>query len=323
MWKQILRNSFELPEQLPSSLGIDKAEIEKVSRVYPMRVNPYYFGLIEDKNDPIYRQCIPDAAELEDLDGPEDPLAEEADSPVPGLVHRYPDRVLFLVSNECAMYCRFCTRKRKVGRQDSCYPRVTEDTISQGLRYIAEHEEVRDVLLSGGDPLLLSDERLDAILSRLRAFPHVEIIRIGSRVPVTLPQRVTPSLCRTLQRHHPLFMNTHFNHPREVTEESKRACVMLADHGIPMGNQSVLLHGVNDDPLVMRELYQKLLRIRVKPYYLFQADLTRGTKHFRTDVAKGLEIIEACAAGLPALPCPSTLSMHPTAAARYPCCLST
>jgi len=266
------------------------ASIIRVASLYPMRVNPYYLSLIKKKGDPVWKQCIPDEKELHDQEGLPDPLEEEHQSPVPGLVHRYPDRVLFLVSNQCSMYCRFCTRKRRVGHPDMEIP---TQQIMKGIEYIKHHKEVRDVIISGGDPLMLTDEKLEFILKNLRAIKHVEIIRIGTRMPCALPQRITKKLCKMLKKYHPLYINTHFNHPQEITPESMKACQMLADAGIPLGNQSVLLKGVNDDPKVMKELVQKLLLMRVKPYYIYQADLVKGTNHFRTDVSKGLEIIHS------------------------------
>jgi lysine 2,3-aminomutase len=227
---------------------------------------------------------------LKDEQGIPDPLCEERDSPVPGLVHRYPDRVLLLVSNTCSMYCRFCTRKRKVGDP---FKRVTKEQIMGGIEYIKQHPEVRDVIMSGGDPLMQSDSFIEFILKELRAIPHVEIIRIGTRVPCALPQRVTPELCNMLKKYHPLYVNVHFNHPHEINEDSRKACEMLADAGIPLGNQSVLLKGVNDDPEVMKKLMHELLRMRVKPYYIYMPDLVQGTAHFRPKLEKGLEIIKA------------------------------
>jgi lysine 2,3-aminomutase len=220
--------------------------------------------------------------------GVADPLAEDHDSPVPSIVHRYPDRCLFLVSHSCASYCRFCTRKRKVGDASKISPRAIED----GLEYIKAHDEIRDVIVSGGDPFMLSDSRLEWILTRLRAIPHLEILRIGTRVPCFLPQRVTPKLAGMLRKFHPLFVNVHFNHPDELTPEANQALGLLADAGIPLGCQTVLLKGVNDDPLVMRRLMQKLLMARVKPYYIYQTDYVSGTEHLRTTVEKGLEVME-------------------------------
>jgi lysine 2,3-aminomutase len=289
-WQKLFQASITRPGNLPGRFGIDPRPLEAVADRYPMRVNPYYLSLIQTVGDPIWRQAVPAEDELQDRVCPADPLDEENQSPVPNLVHRYPDRVLFLVSPECAMYCRFCTRKRKVGGEHMA---ISRQTIEEGIRYIASRPEIRDVILSGGDPLLLDDERLEWILKALRAIPTVEIIRIGTRIPVVLPQRITPALARLLRRYSPLYINTHFNHPDEITDIAAKACARLADAGIPLGNQSVLLRGVNDDPLVMRRLMQKLLTIRVKPYYIYQADMVQGTNHFRTSVEEGLEIIRA------------------------------
>ena len=227
--------------------------------------------------------------ELEDDLQLEDPLHEESLSPVPGLIHRYPDRVVWVISSVCAVYCRFCMRKRQVG--SACAAAGT-GLMDAAFHYITEHAEIRDVILSGGDPLLLEDDVLDTILSRLRGIPHIDIIRIGTRTPVTLPSRITPRLCRMLKMHHPLYINTHFNHPLEITDESATACARLADAGIPLGNQAVLLKGVNDSPAVMTELMQLLLKARVKPYYIHQMDLVKGTGHFRTKIEAGIEIME-------------------------------
>lgn len=276
------------PAQLAGLPGVDIAEVERVHDVFPLRISRHYLSLIEEPGDPIWLQAVPDIRELSD-DGDTDPLDEESDSPVPYLTHRYPDRVLLRVSDRCAMHCRFCTRRWRIANPDP----IPEQIIRDAIDYIRAHREVRDVIVSGGDPLMLTNDELEGILTALRAIPHVEIIRIGSRVPVTLPERVTPELCAMLRRFHPLYLNTHFNHPREVTPESTQACALLADAGIPLGNQSVLLKGVNDDPLVMRQLVQRLLAIRVRPYYLYQMDLVKGTAHFRTPVATGLDIIGA------------------------------
>ncbi len=287
LWKQILSQSLTTTEDLSAFFEIDETALIKVTDRYPMRINPYYLSLIKKKDDPIYKQCIPDTREISDKKGMHDPLNEEALSPVFGLTHRYPDRVLFLISSQCAMYCRFCNRKRKVGRSSM----VTKKSIKEGLSYIKGHKKIRDVLLSGGDPLLLENRKLNSILTELRAINHVEIIRIGTRVPCTLPQRITHNLTKMLKRFHPLYIHTHFNHPDEITQEATLACERLADAGIPMGCQIVLLKGVNDDLTTMKNLVQKLLTIRVRPYYLFQADLTKGTSHFWTPINRGLEIV--------------------------------
>ncbi len=259
-----------------------------VSARYPVRLTDYYAGLIKQPDDAIWKQCMPDARELEDHSQCPDPLDEKALSPVPGLIHRYPDRVVMLVSNRCPVYCRFCMRKRLVGSGDAP---MGEDALLTALEYIAAHPTIHDVILSGGDPLMLDDESLSKVLTGLRAIPHVAVIRIGTRVPVTLPSRITTDLCTLLKKFHPLYINTHFNHPEEITADSAAACTLLADAGIPLGNQTVLLKGVNDSVEIMRDLMTGLLALRVKPYYLHQMDLVQGTAHFRTPVRTGLEII--------------------------------
>jgi lysine 2,3-aminomutase len=288
-WRRILSGSLTRPEAFSSVFGIDEAPLHRVMSRYPARINPYYLSLIKEKEDGLYRQAVPDLREITEERGFEDPLDEEGLSPIPGLTHKYPDRVLFLVSGRCAMYCRFCNRKRKVGRASM----VTRETIREGIQYIRKTPQIRDVLLSGGDPLLLENRTLDRILGELRAMSHVEIIRIGTRVPCTLPQRITPQLVKMLKGHHPLYINTHFNHPAEVTTDAALACSRLAEAGIPLGCQTVLLKGINDDPLLMKILMQRLLFIRVRPYYLFQADRARGTAHFWTPLKRGLKIIES------------------------------
>jgi lysine 2,3-aminomutase len=289
-WQKSLEAAIDSPEELAACFAIDPAPLKEVAAQYPMRITPYYLGLIEEVGDPVWRQCVPDPLELADYKQLPDPLDEERLSPVPGVIHRYPDRVVWLVSSACAVYCRFCMRKRSVGCAG--IP-AGPDAWSAALGYIAANHQIRDVIISGGDPLLLEDDILEGILTRLRKIPHVEIIRIGSRVPVTLPERITPRLCRMLKSLNPLYVNTHFNHPREITPESSRACARLADAGIPLGNQTVLLAGINDDPAVIRRLMQLLLTIRVRPYYIHQMDLVRGTCHFRTSVERGLKIMEA------------------------------
>jgi len=287
-WQKSLASAITSTDELAERFGIDPAPLKAVTARYPLRITSHYLSLIEGPGDPIWRQCVPDPAELED-DQSSDPLCEEDLSPVPGVIHRYPDRVVWLVSNSCAVYCRFCMRKRQVG----CGTIDPASGREAALAYIAATPAIRDVILSGGDPLLLADDELADLLGRLRNIPHVEIIRIGTRVPVTLPNRITPALCRMLKRFHPLYINTHFNHPREITPESAQSCAMLADSGIQLGNQTVLLKGVNDDPSVMRELMTGLLKIRVRPYYIHQMDLVRGTGHFRTSVECGIGIMEA------------------------------
>jgi lysine 2,3-aminomutase len=289
-WKQILEQSVTTPEEINRKFKVNVESLKAVASEYPMRISKYYFDLIEEAGDPIWKQCVPSPLELQDHYGFKDPLNEEGQTLTTGLIHRYPDRVLMCVSNKCATYCRFCTRKRRVGDPVINYSR---DDLLKEVQYIKKTPTVRDVLLSGGDPFTLSDEEIEPLLKKLRAIPHVEILRIGSRVPCTLPQRITPKLCTMLSKYHPLFVNIHFNHPREITEESERACGLLADAGIPLGSQTVLLKGVNDDPEVMKSLVQKLLKIRVRPYYLFQMDLVRGTYHFRTRVETGIKIMES------------------------------
>ncbi len=287
-WQQMLKNSLTDPEVIAKRFNLNSKELEKIAKEFKIRVTPYYASLIKEKGDAIYKQVIPDPRELAENSGVSDPLSEDHDSPVPSIVHRYPDRVLFLVSHSCASYCRFCTRKRKVGDSTKINPRYIED----GLEYIRQHKEIRDVIISGGDPLMLSDNKLEYILKSLRAIPHLEILRIGSRVPCFLPQRITPKLTEMLKRYHPLWMNVHFNHPDELTAEAQKALALLADAGIPLGCQTVLLKGVNDDPAVMKRLMQKLVASRVRPYYIYQADYVTGTEYLRTRVEKGLEIMQ-------------------------------
>jgi lysine 2,3-aminomutase len=288
-WQSLLKKSLTRPHQLSIDFDIETDDLSRVVDTYPMRINPYYLGLINHPNDPIWRQAVPDKLELNDPVCMVDPLNEENLSPVPNLVHKYPDRALFLVHNQCAVYCRFCTRKRKVGTKGMV---VNDETRKAGLEYLRKTPKIRDVLLSGGDPLLLNDARLKNLLDELRAIKSIEIIRIGSRVPCTFPMRVTKKLASLLKRYQPLYINTHFNHPDEITPESATACNRLADAGIPLGSQTVLLKGVNDSPEIIKELMQKLLLIRVKPYYLFQTDMTQGTNHFRTSIEQGLEIMQ-------------------------------
>ena len=294
-WMWQLRNRITGVSELESVIALTEEEKQGVMSCLKnlrMAVTPYYASLIdpEDLNCPIRRQAVPTVRELDKGVGEiSDPLAEDQDSPVPGLTHRYPDRVLLLLTDQCAMYCRHCTRRRLAGQKDNMF---SMKQIEKGIRYISQTPTVRDVVLSGGDPLTMSDERLEEILSKLRSIKHVEIIRIGTRTPVVLPQRITPDLVRMLKKYHPLWINTHFNHPRELTPEAREACARLADAGIPLGNQSVLLKGVNDDPHLLKKLFQELLTLRVRPYYLYQCDLSPGLEHFRTPVAQGIEIME-------------------------------
>jgi lysine 2,3-aminomutase len=295
-WRWQMRNRISTTEALARVVELEPAELEAVERAlkqFRFAITPYYASLIDrdDPECPIRRQAVPSAAEATSSEWDiVDPLNEDGDSVAPGMTHRYPDRVLWVVVQECAVLCRHCTRKRKVG--DELRP-LPDHLLDGGLQYLRQHPEVRDVLISGGDPLLLSDERLDRILTRIRTeVPSVEIVRIGTRVPVTMPQRITPELVEMLARHHPLYVNTHFNVPKEFTPESKAALARLADAGIPLGNQSVLLAGVNDCWALMRELVYRLTANRVRPYYIYQCDLAPGLEHFRTTVAKGIEIME-------------------------------
>ena len=262
--------------------------MDLVAMRYPVRLTNYYADLIKRPGDAIWKQCMPDVRELEDHYQSPDPLDESALSPIPCLIHRYPDRAVLLVSNRCPVYCRFCMRKRLVGGGDAP---MSDDDLQNALNYIAANSSIHDIILSGGDPLMLDDESLLKILTGLRKIPHVAIIRIGTRMPVTLPERITPQLCTLLKKYHPLYINTHFNHPDEITEASSKACALLADAGIQLGNQTVLLRGVNDSIDTMQRLNTGLLAIRVRPYYLHQMDLVQGTAHFRTSVSTGLEII--------------------------------
>lgn len=298
-WKWQVKNTIRKIDTVEKILGIKfseekKIEIEKTIEKFPMAISPYYLSLVDSdnfENDPIFKQCFPNIKELTlsscDM---KDPLHEDTDSPVPGITHRYPDRVLFLVSNVCAMYCRHCTRKRRVGDIDSIPSR---DVLLKGIEYIKNTPVIRDVLLSGGDPFLLPDETIDWVLGELSKIPHVEVIRIGTRTPVVLPFRITDNLIDILKKYDNIWINTHYNHPKEMTKTSSAALKKLAMAGIPLGNQSVLLRDVNDCPRIMKKLVHKLVANRVRPYYLYQCDLSEGLEHFRTNVGKGIEIMES------------------------------
>ncbi|MDF2685952.1 MAG: kamA [Clostridia bacterium] len=293
-WKWQFAHRITNTEALAKVIDLseqDKADITECLEHFRMAITPYYASLIKtsDKNDPIRRQAVPSIDETYSCDNDlSDPLNEEGDSPVSHIVHRYPDRVLFLVTFKCAMYCRHCTRRRVVGEEDKI---ITEKELKPALDYIRSHTEIRDVLISGGDPLVMSTEKLEHIISGLRCIPHVDIIRIGTRVPVVMPMRITPELVDMLKKYQPIWINTHFNHPNEITPDSERACAAIIDAGIPLGNQSVLLRGINDNAEVMKELLLKLVHMRVRPYYLYQCDLSRGISHFRTDVETGIDIM--------------------------------
>ncbi len=293
IWQQ--QNRVKNLEQLSKVIKVtedEKTAYEGSVEMFNMSITPYYASLMDpdDPDCPIRLQAVPKMGELyispNDL---EDPLGEEKDMPVPGITHRYPDRVLFYTTHNCAMYCRFCTRKRKVSDPSSA---AQTKQLDMGLEYIRTHPEIRDVVISGGDPLSNSDDRLDYILGSLRAMPHIEMFRLGTRNLVTLPQRINGDFIRMIRQHHPVFVNTHFNHPKECTREAMDACRRLADAGVAISNQMVLLKGINDDPKIVKSLNHKLLMMRVRPYYIYQCDLAQGISHFRTPVAKGIEIIE-------------------------------
>jgi lysine 2,3-aminomutase len=292
-WQQILKNqSVATLAQLAERFGTEHIDVEALGEAFDrfqMRITPAALDLIKTPGDAMWRQYVPTTDELDVVDGIADSLDEDADSPVPNITHRYPDRALFLVSPVCASYCRFCTRRRKVGDPE----KIPLNQYDSAFAYLREHTEIRDVILSGGDPMMLSDRRLEHIFQQLRAIPHIEIIRIGSRITAHLPERITPEFCEMVQKYHPVFMNTHFNHPDELTPAAVAALDRLSRAGIPLGCQTVLLKGVNDDPVVMKALMHALLKARVRPYYIYMADQVAGGEHFRTTVQKGLEIIEA------------------------------
>jgi lysine 2,3-aminomutase len=292
-WQRLLHeSSLRTLQHLVDKFGAehfpDLGRLQQAVDNFEFRISPAMAELIREPGDPIWRQYVPDLQELDIVDGVMDSLGEEADSPVPNITHRYPDRALFLVSPVCASYCRFCTRRRKVGDPE----KISMSQFESAFRYLEEHAEIRDVIMSGGDPLLLSDRRLEGIIARLRKIKHLEVIRIGSRVPCHLPERITPELCSMLRKYHPIYINTHFNHPDELTPAAVKGLGMLADAGIPLGCQTVLLRGVNDDVDVMKRLMQKLLVARVRPYYIYMCDNVAGVEHFKTTVEKGLEIVE-------------------------------
>ena len=298
-WKWQLKNSIKTIDKFELLTGIkfpeeEKNQLKATLERFPLSVTPYYLSLIDNENyqnDPVFKQAFASVDELMVLKTDlEDPLSEDSDSPVDGITHRYPDRVLFHVSNVCSMYCRHCTRKRKVGDVDSI---PSKAQLEKGIEYIKNTPQIRDVLLSGGDPFMLSDNYLDWLLTEITAIPHVEIVRIGTRMPVVLPYRITDNLIEVLKKHQPVWINTHFNHPREITASSKEALAKLANAGFPLGNQSVLLANVNDCPRIMKTLVHKLVQNRVRPYYMYQCDLSEGLSHFRTPVGKGIEIMES------------------------------
>jgi len=294
-WTWQVRNRVETLDQLKALMTLTEEEEEGVKKslaTLRMAITPYYMSLIDPNNPncPVRKQAIPTGAEVHQAEADLlDPLHEDEDSPTPGLTHRYPDRVLFLITDMCSMYCRHCTRRRFAGQKDAETP---SERIQKAIDYIAATPQVRDVVLSGGDALMISDKMLESIISRLRDIPHVEIIRIGSRTPVVCPQRITDGLVNMLKKYHPIWLNTHFNHPDEITPEATEACAKLANVGVPLGNQSVLLAGINDSTKIMKDLMHGLVKMRVRPYYIYQCDLSMGLEHFRTPVSKGIEIIE-------------------------------
>lgn len=292
-WRWQVRNRIKSIEHLSSIFGCPApSDAALAASRFPMAITPYYSSLIRkfDESDPVYLMSVPSGKEL--VDPPflgDDPLNEEGDSPVEGLVHRYGDRALIVSTSICSMYCRHCTRKRVTGQKEHC---SGETDVDRWVSYLRLHPEVKDVIVSGGDPFTMETPKLDRLLTAIRSVGTVEVIRVGTRTPVVLPMRIDQELVSMLRSHHPVWVNTHFNHPNEVTADARRACEMIADAGIPLGNQSVLLKGVNDDPRVMEELCRTLVRMRVRPYYLFQCDLVRGVEHFRTPISTGLAIME-------------------------------
>jgi len=291
-WQKILHESIDSLDKLADRFGRDVVDVDALKPAFDnfqMRITPSALAQIKEVGDPMWNQYVPTVQELDIIDGVIDSLDEDGDSPVPNITHRYPDRALFLVSPVCASYCRFCTRRRKVGDPE----KIPLNQYDSAFAYLAAHSEIRDVILSGGDPMMLSDRRLEYIFQRLREIPHIEIIRIGSRITSHLPERITPEFCAMVRKYHPVYMNTHFNHPSELTPAAVAALARLADAGVPLGCQTVLLRGVNDDPQIMKELMQKLLKARVRPYYIYMADQVAGGEHFRTQVEKGLEIVKA------------------------------
>ena len=291
-WQKILHESIDTLDKLANRFGHDAIDVDALKPAFEnfqMRITPAALAQIKEVGDPMWNQYVPTVQELDIVDGVIDSLDEDGDSPVPNITHRYPDRALFLVSPVCASYCRFCTRRRKVGDPE----KIPLNQYDSAFAYLAAHTEIRDVILSGGDPMMLSDRRLEYIFQRLRAIPHIEIIRIGSRITSHLPERITPEFCEMVRKYHPVYMNTHFNHPSELTPDAVAALARLADAGVPLGCQTVLLKGVNDDPQIMKDLMQKLLKARVRPYYIYMADQVAGGEHFRTQVEKGLEIVKA------------------------------
>ncbi|KFZ27486.1 MAG: L-lysine 2,3-aminomutase [Candidatus Izimaplasma bacterium HR2] len=320
-WHWQVKNRLTSVEDLKKYFNLEQSELDSVGSVlnqFRMAITPYYFTLINPDNmkDPVRLQAVPALDELyvgkHDLD---DPLHEDGDSVVPGLTHRYPDRVLFLITDMCSMYCRHCTRRRFAGQQDTG---SKMDNVEKAIDYIRNHPEVNDVLLSGGDALLVSDARLEYIISELRKIDHVGVIRLGTRTPVVMPQRITKELVNMLKKYHPIWVNTHFNHSKELTPEVKIALDLMADAGIPLGNQSVLLKGVNDCVNIMKKLVKRLIILRVRPYYIYQCDLSKGIEHFRTPVSKGIEIIEGLRGHISGIAVPTFVVDAPGGGGKIP-----
>jgi len=311
-----VRTPSELAAQWPDLPDLEL--VEHVARTFPMAISPYYLSLVEEPtpSDPIFRQCVP---QPEELLSPTfcvpDPLQEEEHSPVPGLVHRYPNRALSLVSSTCAMYCRHCTRKRLAGVKEET---VSPETLSQQVAYLHEHPEINDVIISGGDPMTMSSARLEEALRSFRSVPSVNVIRIGTRVPVTLPMRVSDELAGMLAKYHPVWVCTHFNHPREVTAQAQAACECLLRVGIPLMNQTVLLRGVNDSADTLADLFSALIAMRVRPYYLFQCDLVRGVEHFRTPLRSGADIMQELRRKISGIACPQFIVDAPNGGGKIP-----
>jgi lysine 2,3-aminomutase len=313
-WQALLANSLTSADQLAAHLPVDREALEQVIARYPMRINPYALAQIRRHGEPLRRQMVPCIKEISADDGQPDPLHEERQSPVNGIIHRYPDRVVFLVSNRCAVYCRFCMRKRQVGH---AMP-IGWEALQQGIDYIRASTGIRDVVLSGGDPLLRTDDQVEWLLAKLHAIAHVETIRIHSRVLSTLPQRITPDLAAILRRFAPLYVNTHFNHAAEITPQAEKACRLLVDAGIPVGCQTVLLRGVNDTPPVMQALMRRLVAIRVRPYYLHHMDPVAGTAHFRVPIGRGLALMRSLRGHLSGLCVPQYMIDLPGGGGKIP-----
>jgi lysine 2,3-aminomutase len=310
-----IRSLSELFKFFPD-LKSTNLDLSAVIKKYPLAITPYYASLIRDSSDPIFAMCVPQIKELDNLNClSEDPLEENEDMPVPGLVHRYPDRALLIVTTTCASYCRHCTRKRVAGTRETS---ISDTRLRQVIDYLTEHPEIRDVIVSGGDPFTMATEVLERVLSALRDIPSIDIIRIGTRTPAVLPQRITDELTDMLRKYHPLWINTHFNHPNELTREAHQACARLADAGIPLGNQSVLLRGINDTPQIFERLCRGLVRMRVRPYYLFQCDLVKGAEHFRTPLSRGIEIMEYLRGRLSGLAIPTFVVDAPHGGGKIP-----